>query len=201
MQVAKDGFIRWFFWAYFSWRGEMKRLPYALGYFAFMLLVPVYTSVAAQWLAVNVVPPPGGGAPDPAYAISLTATTYILPFLLPICFISIALDLKRLRSIGGPLALAFAFSLATVLAPIYAPGLLEMISLTSFAYRAILAVIPAKEDRLSPLERKARTWERLATGTGSPRRLSGKQITEWRIVRQGRAQTEGGAAGKAKKGK
>jgi uncharacterized membrane protein YhaH (DUF805 family) len=190
VNIAEQGFIRCFFWAFFSWRGEIRRLPYALAFFGFVLLARIYASAAAQWLAVTLLPPPGNVAPDPAYVTALASTTAFLPFLLPVCYCAVVLDLKRLRSIGAPAFLAFLLSGLTPLVPFFAPSLTEMTALSSFAYHAILAVIPAKEDRLDPQEKKARTWKRIATGDGSPRRLRGKDIKEWRIVRQGPAKTE-----------
>ena len=184
MKIAEQGFFRWCFWAFFQWRGEMRRLPYILAFFAFVLVVRIHVSAAAQWLAVNVLPPPGNVVPDPAYAASLALTPAIIPFLLPVCYCYIVLDVKRLRSIGAPLLPAFLFSGLTPFVPIFAPQLTEATVLTTFAYPAILAVIPAQEDRLPLPEKKARTWKRIATGNGTPRRLRGKDIKEWRIVRQ-----------------
>jgi hypothetical protein len=147
-------------------------------------------TAAAPWLAVTVLPPPGNAVPDPAYAASLASTTAIIPFLLPVCYCAIVFDVKRLRSIGAPLALAFIFSGMTPFVPIFASRLTEVAIMITFAYHAILALIPAQEDRLAPLEKKARTWKRVATGDGTPRRLRGKDITEWRIVRQGPEKTD-----------
>lgn len=185
MTIADAGFFRWLFWALFSWKGRIKRLPYVGSFFCLVLVVRIYINAAAQWLAVNTLPPPGGAAPDPAYVLGLTSSQHIVPFLLPICYIYIVLDIKRLRSIGAPLAPAFLFSGITPFVPIFAPGFAEAVVMTTFAYHAILAVIPAKEDRLSPLERKYRTWQAIATGNGAPRRFTGKEIKHWRIVRPG----------------
>lgn len=193
MKAADVGFFRWLVWALFSWKGKIKRLPYIGSFFCLILVVRVYIGVAAQWLAVNVAPPPAGVPLDPAYAVSLATSLYIVPFLLPVCYIYIVLDVKRLRSIGlsdlqAGLA-ALLFSGVTPFVPILVePAFQQMIVMTTFAYHAILAVIPAKEDRMSPLERKYRTWQAIATGDGTPRRLPGKAVKSWRIVRQGPAQ-------------
>jgi hypothetical protein len=192
MKAADVGFFRWLFWALLSWQGKMKRLPYIGSFFCLVLTVRIYVNFATQWLAVNAVPPPAGVAPDSAYMISLATSQYIVPFLLPICYIYIVLDIKRLRSIGlntwqaGLIALVF--SGVTPFVPIVvAPAFQQLIIMTTFAYHAILAVIPAREDRISPLERKYRTWRAIATGNGTPRRLPGKAIKSWRIVKQGPA--------------
>lgn len=187
MRFSDAGFLRWTAWAFFSWQGRIKRLPYAATFFALVLVVRAYATAAAQWMAVNVLPPPPGVALDPAYVAKVATSPEMAIFLLPVCYIYIVLDVKRLRSIGAPLALAFVFSGLTPFVPLFAPTLAQIIILTTFAYHAILAVVPAAEDRVSPLERKAGLWRSLATGTGMPRRLRGADIKFWRIVRQGPA--------------
>lgn len=189
MKVADAGFFRWIAWALFSWNGTIKRLPYLGSFFCLVLVVRVYVSAAVQWLAVNVAPPPPGVELDAAYVATFATSRYIIPFLLPVCFIYLMLDVKRLRSIGlsslHALGVALIFSGLTPFAPIAAPAFANMVVMTTFAYHAILGVIPAAEDRISPAERKYRTWRALATGDGTPRRLRGKDIKTWHIVRQG----------------
>ena len=169
-------------WALFSWRGRIKRMPYAVCFLILALLTRPLMTMAAQTMAVYVLPPPEGTVLDFAYVTSLTLRPEIIPVLLPFCYMYIVLDIKRLRSIGAPLILAFIFSGLSPFVPLIAPDFAEMAAMTAFAYHAILAVIPAKEDRMSPLERKYRTWQSIATGDGTPRRLSGKDITSWRVV-------------------
>jgi hypothetical protein len=36
MKIAEQGFFRWFFWAFFQWRGEMRRLPYIVAFLGFV---------------------------------------------------------------------------------------------------------------------------------------------------------------------
>lgn len=185
MQLAKAGFPRWFAWAFFSPSGRIKRLPFAACSFILYLLLIPYVSIAAQTLAVYVLPPPEGGQPTLEYVRGLSLSAAIIPLLLPACSIRLCLDVKRLRSIGASVLIAVPFAALFLFSPLLPAELGEMNSMTVFAYLAILAVIPAKEDRMSPLERKYRTWQAIATGNGAPRRLSGAEITSWRIVRQG----------------
>lgn len=190
MQVAKVGFPRWFAWAFFSPGGRIKRLPYALSSFCLYLLLIPYIPVAAQIMALYILPPPGGARPDLEYVRSLAMSASIMPLLLPVCYVRLCLDFKRLRSIGAPLVIALPFAALLLFSPLIPPDFGEMNSMTILACLAILSVIPAREDRLSPLERKYRTWQAVATGDGTPRRLSGKEILSWRIVRQGPAGEE-----------
>lgn len=185
MTIAEHGFFPWVGWAFFNWRGRIKRLPYALGFLCLVLLVRIYTSAVAQWIAVNVAPPPQGIPLDPSYVGEMMHSPHIVPFLIPIAYLFIVLDIKRLRSMGAPILLAVVFSGLSPFVPVYFPGIQETSVMTMFAYHAILAVVPAKEDRLSPLERKALVWKALATGSGMPRRLRGRDIKSWHIVRQG----------------
>lgn len=182
MRVRDKGFLLWLVWAFFDWRGVIKRLPYAIAFFSFSLLVNPYVTIAAQTVAVYFLPPPAGVELDPAYVRQVASSLHMIPFLLPICYMFTVLDMKRLRSIEAPRILAVIFALVSVFVPIFAPAYAEMSAMTVFAYHAILAVIPAKEDRLSPSERKYRTWQAIATGDGTPRRLSGRDIKTWHIV-------------------
>lgn len=189
MKAADVGFFRWIVWALFGWNGKIKRLPYLGSFFCLILVVRIYVSAAVQWIAVNLAPPPAGVELDAAYVATLVTSHHIIPFLLPACFIYVMLDVKRLRSIGlgslPSLGVALLFSGLTPFAPIVVPAFANMVVMTTFAYHAILGVIPAEEDRISPLERKHRTWQAIATGDGTPRRLRGKDIKTWHIVRQG----------------
>ena len=182
MRVRDKGFPVWLVWAFFDWRGTVKRLPYAIAFFAFTLLVNPYVTIAAQAVAVYFLPPPPGVEMDAAYVRQVAGSLYILPFLLPVCYLFAALALKRRRSLGGPLVLAPLFALLSVFVPLFAPAYAEMTGMTSFAYHAILAVIPAREDRISPQERKYKTWQAIATGDGTPSRLRGKDIKHWHVV-------------------
>lgn len=184
MQIAKDGYLRWFFWAFFSWKGRIKRLPFAGATFCLMLFQVPYLSFAIQFLAVYIVPPADGSFPTPAYASEMGRTMAMIPFMLPIALLRFGLDIKRLRSIGAPLAIAAVFGVLFLISPIFTPGITEMINMTTIAYLGILAILPAKEDRMSSLERKHRAWQSLATGDGTPRRLSGKDILSWKVVRK-----------------
>lgn len=186
MKVADVGIFRWFFWALFSWQGCIKRLPFLIGFLFLVLFAGPYTNAAAQVLAVYFVPPASGAAPDQAYVLSLLRHPGMAPALLPIFYVYMALELKRLRSIAldARLCLGLSFLLAALstYGALYMPSLLQPIAMTTFASHAILATIPAKEDRLHPLERKAKTWKAIATGDGTPRRLSGKDIKHWHVV-------------------
>ena len=190
MQLAKVGFLRWFAWAFFSPSGRIKRLPYAISAFCLLLLLKPYTAIAVQTLAVYIMPPPEGAAPTIEYVRELSLSWHIVPLLAPICYMRLCLDIKRLRSVGTSLLICLPFAAMFLFSPIIPPEYGEMNSLTIFAYLAILAVIPAREDRMNPLERKYRTWQAIATGDGTPRRLSGKDIKSWRIMRQGPAKEE-----------
>lgn len=184
--MADVGLARFINWALFSWNGSIKRLPYLGIFFGLVLVARIYLSIAAQWMATNAVPPPDGLKPDAAYVVGLMGSLYIVPFLLPICYIYIMLDIKRLRSIGlgslPALSMALVFSGLTPFAPIVAPAYIDMVAMTTFAYHAILGTIPAAEDRISPLERKYRVWQAIATGNGTARRLRGKDIKRWHVV-------------------
>ncbi len=184
MRFRDKGFLPWLGWALLSWRGSIKRMPYAVSFFCLLLVTPIYVRIAAESLAVYLLPPPPGVELNPAYVRGLAGSAAMLPLLLPVLYVFVALDIKRLRSAGGPLILAVIFAVLTLAGPIFAPGAAEMLSLTGFAYHAILAVIPAKEDRISPQERKYRTWRAIATGDGSPRRLAGKDVKVWHVVRR-----------------
>ncbi|MDR0339672.1 MAG: hypothetical protein LBH65_05275 [Desulfovibrio sp.] len=191
MKMNDVGFPRWLLWALFSPAGRIKRLPYVVSFVILTLFIGPYTRAMAEITALHMFPPEGGAAIDVAYVQALASSSAMIPALLPVFFVYCMLDIKRLRSLGLSLSillpLAVAFAALTTYPAILAPGLLQPIALTGFAYHAILAVIPAKEDRLHPLERKAMTWKAIATGDGTPRRLSGKDIKQWRIVRQGPA--------------
>lgn len=190
MQAAKVGLFRWFIWALFSFSGRIKRLPFAGATFIVMLLQVPYLSIAMQTLAVYILPPPDGSHPSPEYMAQVRNTLAMVPLMLPICFLRLALDIKRLRSIGAPVAIAIAFAALFLFSPVYPPSITEMANMSMIAYIGVLAIIPSKEDRMSPLERKYNTWKAIATGDGTPRRLTGKDIHEWRIMRQGPAKKE-----------
>lgn len=187
MKMADVGFFRWISWVLFGWQGKVKRLPFLVGFLFLVLFAGPYTNAMVQVLAVYFVPPPGGAAPGAAYALSLTRHIGMVPLLLPVFYIYTVLDLKRLRSIGmaPPLGMGLALLMAAMATygALYMPGLVQIIAMTVFAAHAILAVIPAEEDRVHPLERKARTWKEIATGNGQPLRLSGKAVKHWHIVR------------------
>lgn len=187
MQLAKVGFITWFSWAFFSWKGRMKRLPFAVASLCLYLLLVPYVPIAAQTLAVYFMPPAGGGSPDLEYVRTLANSVYMVPLLLPVCYMRLCLDFKRLRSIEAPLLIALPFVGLLLFSPVLPPDLGQMSTLTIFAYLGIMAIIPAKEDRVSPHERKYRTWQAISTGDNKPIRLRGKDIKGWRIVRQGPA--------------
>lgn len=187
MTLAEHGFLRWFFWALFSWRGRMKRVPYAFFTLFLLLLQKTYLSIAMQVLAVYIIPPPDGGVPTMEYAVGLGTSLYMVPMMLPLFLLRLSLDVKRLRSIGAPLLLAPVLGSILLFSPIFPERIVEMANLTVVAYIGILAIIPSQEDRMHPLQRKARTWRAIATGDGTPVRLSGKDIKGWRIARQGPA--------------
>lgn len=187
MRLAKVGFLRWFFWAFFSPNGRIKRLPFAISSLILYLLLIPYVPVAAQTLALYWLPPPDGAAPSLEYVRGLAMSASIIPLLLPVCYMRLCLDLKRLRSVGVPLLIAVPFVALFLLSPLIPAEYGQMSTMTILGYLAILAVVPAREDRLSPQERKFRTWQAIATGNGAPRRLSGSQILSWNIVRQGPA--------------
>lgn len=187
MRVRDKGPLLWLVWAFFSWRGRIKRIPYAVAFVLLVMLARLYVTIVAQTVAVYLFPPPGGAEIDLDYVRQLAASTHIVPFLIPAFYMYTVLDIKRLRSIGAPLVLSAVFAAISLLVPIFLPQFTEMSAMTVFAYHAILAVLPAKEDRMSPYERKYKLWQSLATGDGTPRRLSGKDIKHWHIVRQGPA--------------
>ncbi|MCL1939184.1 MAG: hypothetical protein FWG04_00790 [Desulfovibrionaceae bacterium] len=185
MRVAKVGFLRWLGWAFFSPSGQIKRLPFAGTSFLLYLLLILYTPIAAQILAVYILPPPGGGPPSVDYVRGLALSPALIPLLLPGAYMRLCLDLKRLHSIGAPRIIAVPFVSLFLFAPLIPANFSEISSLGVLAYLAILAAIPAREDRMDPLERKYRTWQAIATGNGTARRLSGREILSWRVVRQG----------------
>ncbi len=187
MPPCKAGSPRWCLWAFFSPVGTIKRLPFAVCTFILYLLMQPYVSAAIQILAVHILPPPDGGRPSPEYARALAMSASAIPLLLPLCFMRLCLEMKRLRSIGVSPLIALPFAALFLFSPLIPPSLGEMSTLSAVAYLGILAVVPAKEDRMSPLERKSLTWRAIATGNGTPRRLSGAEILSWRIVRQGPA--------------
>lgn len=184
MRLAEAGFPIWFVWAFFSPGGRIKRLPFMVSSFILYLLLSPYLNIAAQILAVYILPPPEGGPPSPEYVKALSMSAPGVLLMLPVCYIRLCLDVKRLRSIGAPVLIAVPFAALLLFSPLIPVALGEMNSMGIFAYLAILAVIPAREDRMSPLERKYRTWQAIATKDGTPRRLSGKEILSWRIVPQ-----------------
>lgn len=189
MKFSDVGLLRWIFWAYLSWKGVIKRLPYAIGFFALVICVQTYTTAVAQWVAVNIAPPPAGMELNAEYVVSIASSIHIAPFILPVCYIYMALDFKRMRSVGlsalPAFGIALFFSGAGPFMPIFVQGAGQATAMIVFAYHAILAILPAAEDRLSPLERKYKTWQSIATGNGTPCRLSGGDVKEWRIIRQG----------------
>ena len=187
MRVAQVGFLRWLGWAYFSPGGQIKRLPFAGASFLLFFLLILYVLIAAQILAVYILPPPEGGPPSVHYMRDLAMSSALVPLLLPGAYMRLCLELKRLRSIGAPLIIAVPFVSLYLFSRIIPENFREISSLSVLAYLAILAVIPAKEDRVEPLERMARTWQTVVTGDGTPRRMSGKDILAWRVVRQGSA--------------
>ncbi|MDL2316564.1 hypothetical protein LJC59_05725, partial [Desulfovibrio sp. OttesenSCG-928-A18] len=174
MTISEHGFLRWIAWALFSCNGRIKRFPYAFAFFFLILLMRIYINLATQLIAAYFVQVPAGMELNPEFFAALATSNYVLPFMVPVFYIYVALDIKRLRSIEAPMIplIACAFAAISCLTPVFFPALGEMAAMTTFAYHAILALIPAKEDRLHPLERKARTWKALAKGDGQPIRLS-----------------------------
>lgn len=186
MRVKDKGPLPWIGWAFFSWQGKMKRLPYMVSFAILFFLTRFYQIATVPLAAEYFFPPPGGAAIDVAYIVQLAASPQILPFYIPLIYMYTVLDIKRLRSVGGPLFISVLFAVASFVAPVYLPKYAEMLSLSIFAYHAILAVLPAQEDRISPYERKYRVWQTLFTGDGTPRRLNGKEIKHWHIVSSGK---------------
>lgn len=186
MRVRDKGPVLWLLWAIFSWNGKIKRLPYAAAFGILFLLTSLYQIAVVPTVAEYVYPPPGGAPLSLEYIKELAKSREILPFLLPLIYMYSALGFKRLRSVEAPIFIAVIFATAGMTAPILLPKYAEMISLSVFAYHAILVVLPAKEDRISPYERKYRVWQALARPEGGPIRLPGKAIKHWHIVRQGR---------------
>jgi hypothetical protein len=185
MRAPKVGFLRWLGWAFFSPDGQIKRLPFAGTSFLLYLLLILYTPIAAQVLAVYILPPPGGGLPSVDYVRGLALGPAFIPLLLPGAYMRLCLDLKRLHSIGAPRIIAVPFVSLFLFSPLIPADFREISTMIVLGYLVILAVIPAKEDRMEPLERKYRTWQAIATGDGTPRRLSGRDILSWRVVRPG----------------
>lgn len=186
MRVRDKGPIPWAGWALFGWKGKIKRLPYAVAFGILFLLTPLYQIAVVPMVAEYIYPPPGGAAISLEYVKQLATSPRILPFLLPLLYMYSVLDFKRLRSIGGPIFIAVLFACLSMAAPVYLPKYAEMISLSVFAYHAILAVLPAREDRISPYERKYRVWQAIAARDGGPVRLPGKAVKHWHIVRHGK---------------
>ena len=187
MRVRDKGPIPWLFWALLGWRGKIKRLPYAVAFGILFLLTPLYQIAVVPMVAEYLYPPPGGAAISLEYVKQLASSPQILPFLIPLLYMYSVLDFKRLRSIEGPIVIGVLFAALSMAGPIYLPKYAEMMSLSVFAYHAILAVLPAKEDRISPYERKYRVWQSLAGEAGEPIRLPGKAIRHWHIVKQPKA--------------
>jgi hypothetical protein len=194
MRVKDKGPIPWLAWAYFDCRGAIKRMPYAVAYVILVFLVNIFGSMIPPAVAVYIFPPPAGTEVNAAWLEQLVASGKVLPFMLPFFYIYVVLDLKRLRSIGTPLLVSLGcpvlFAALSLAAPLVLPKLVQECAMAVFAYHAILFVVPAREDRVSPLERKYMVWQALATGDGTPRRLTRKEIKGWRIVRQGPAKAE-----------
>ena len=186
MRVRDKGPLRWLAWAFFSWTGKIKRRPYADGFGVLLLVRSLYQNAVVRTVAEYIYPPAGGGPVSLEYITDLAKSPRILPFLLPLVYMYSVLGFKRLRSIEAPVFIAVIFAALGLSAPILMPQYAEMLSLSVFAYHAILTVLPAKEDRISPYERKYRVWQAIATPEGGPVRLRGKDIKHWHIVGQGK---------------
>ena len=191
MHVKDKGPIPWLGWALFSWKGKIKRLPYAVAFVILTFLGRFYPIIVVPLVAQYIYPPADGAQMSVEYIKSLAANPLILLFYTPLLYVYMVLDIKRLRSIEISIALATAlaalFAAASLASPILVPQYAQQLSLSIFCYHAILAVLPAKEDRISPYERKYRVWRAIANGKGDPVRLSGKAIKHWHIVSQNRA--------------
>jgi hypothetical protein len=189
MRVKDKGPIPWLGWAYFSWRGAIKRLPYAVAYIILVFLANTFGNMIPAAVALNLFPPPAGVELNAEWLQQLVQSGKVLPFLLPFWYMYTMLDLKRMRSIGTPLVVSFGcpalFAFLSLAAPVIMPDYVRECAMTVFAFHAILFVIPAKEDRISAYERKYRVWQLLATGNGTPKRLNRKDIKAWHVVRSG----------------
>lgn len=151
MEIAKDGFFRWIFWAMFSWHGRMNRLPYlgaslisavplllVMGFIYWAYAVAAYGSDAVARMSTDDFLLMAGRDPAPFY----------LSF--PLVYVSIAMAAKRLRSMNLPPAIAAVLQVVYYFSPIEGP-VSTMMSILMFAYFiCLLAVRPVTEGEGEP---------------------------------------------------
>ena len=179
MRVADDGFFPWLVWAFFKWNGKMNRLPYLGAMGCFLLLLTLYTFLVGLAYTHFIIPPPDGTPADMNYLLEVLRSGAVSPFaMLPLTVISVMLDAKRLRSIGAFPWIAIIMNALNFLRPDeeVAGPLGSIISIAGMAYLLILILIPSR-GTAQPVNRG---FPR--SSGGGPRRMSGKELTNWRLI-------------------
>ena len=187
MRVADDGFFPWLVWAFFKWDGKINRLPYLGALACLLLLLTLYTFLVGLAYVHFIIPPPEGTAADMDYMLEMLRSGAVSPFaMLPLTVISIMLDAKRLRGIGAwPWIAVIMNALNFLRSGVEVAGPLgSIISIAGMAYLLILLLIPPKNT--------ARPVNRGFPGRsgGGPRRMSGKELTNWRLIAPAPRRTE-----------
>ena len=178
MRIADNGFFPWLFWALFSWKGLIYRRAYIGAMLCFLVILAVYMFIVGQVYARFIFPPPGGLAPDMEYVTALLRSGDV-PFYvtLPLLPISILLDAKRLRSMGAIPLISVIVNVLNSARPALPEQIAGLLGVLGVAYLLIMLLVPPKFTA-QPVNRRFAD----SPGGGGPRRMSGKDLTNWRLI-------------------
>ena len=178
MRVTDNGFFPWLFWAFFSWKGVISRRGYIGAMLCFLVVLTIYTFLVGQVYARYLIPPPGGLAPDMEYMLGLLRSGQVSSYaMLPLLHISILLDAKRLRSMGALPWISVIINVLNAARPDMPETLASLLGVLGIAYLLIMALVPPL-DTARPVNQRPASR---SSGNG-PRRMSGKELTNWRLI-------------------
>lgn len=178
MRIADKGFIPWLFWALFTWKGSIDRLPFLGAAVCYVVLDLFYSFGILLLYAYVIIPLPEGVAiGGPYFQELLVSGTIPLYVFLPLIVLRILLQVKRLRSMGFTPWIAVVINMAKEFNP-GGEGLSSIVGLMMVCYYAILLFIPS-QDTARPVN-GGRRWP--TDSEGKPRKLTGKDLGNWRVV-------------------
>ena len=188
MRISENGFFPWLFWALFKWNGTIDRVPYAGALLSTWILSVVYMLLVGMFCAHVFFPPPEGVALDAEYILQVLRSGGLLRLApLPVAIVAVLRDAKRLRSMGAFPWIAAGMALLDFIRPDMPDAVGKILGLAGLAYLLILLLMPSR-NAAGPARRGFPA--RPGDGDG-PRRMSGKELTNWRQISPAPRQTPG----------
>ena len=179
MRISENGFFPWLFWALFKWNGTIDRVPYAGALLSTWILATVYMFLVGMFCAHVFFPPPEGVALDAEYVLQVLRSGGVLRLApLPIAIVAVLRDAKRLRSMGAFPWIAAIMALLDLIRPDMPEAVGKVLGLAGLAYLLVLLLMPSRNT---------------AKPGDGPRRMSGKELTNWRQLSPASRQTPGEA--------